>query len=257
MKEKIIKFGKSLFTNRQKKSIKNFLRDCTTIFYGRNLNKLAEIYKTDKYGSHFYTQHYQKHFSKFKYRRINLLEIGVGGYAKPQGGGQSLRMWKRYFPFGKIFSIDIYDKSFLEEWRVKIFRGSQVDKEFMTKVIKEIGRLDVIIDDGSHRNDHVIETFKIAFPLLKNGGIYVVEDTQTSYWSDFGGDRLNLDNPNTTMNFFKRLADGINYKEYARDNGYKPTYFDENTISIEFYHNLIFIFKGKNDEREIWADKRM
>ena len=102
---KTIRFIKDLFPNKFKKQVKNILRDLRTILYGRNLNKLAHIYQTDKWGSHFYTQHYQEHFRKYKYRRINLLEIGVGGYKKPQGGGQSLRMWKRYFPFGKIFSI--------------------------------------------------------------------------------------------------------------------------------------------------------
>jgi hypothetical protein len=254
--EGIIRFGKGLFTNRQKKSIKNMLRDLRTVFSGNDLNKLASIYKTDKYGSHYYTQHYQKHFEKYKYKRVNLLEIGVGGYKKPQGGGQSLRMWKRYFPFGKITSIDIYDKSFLEERRVRIFRGSQVDEAFMTDVIRKIGRPDLIIDDGSHHNAHVSETFKILFPLLKEGGIYAVEDTQTSYWPDFGGDADNLENPNTTMNFFKRLTDGLNYKEFASRNGYKPTYYDQNIISIHFYHNLIFIYKGKNDERGIWENVR-
>lgn len=248
---KIIIFLKTLFTNRQKKGMKNFLQDLKTIFYGRNLNKLASIYKTDKYGSHYYTQHYQKHLSKYKYKRVKLLEIGVGGYKKPQGGGQSLRMWKRYFPFGRIYSIDIYDKSFLNERRVKILLGSQVDREFMTNLVKDINGLDVVIDDGSHHNEHVSKTFEIVFPLLKDGGIYAVEDTQTSYWPDFGGDKDNLNNPNTTMNYFKRLADGINYKEFAKGNGYKPTYYDQNVTSIHFYHNLIIVYKGKNDERGI------
>ena len=248
---KVILFLKSLFTNKQKKSMKNMLRDLRTIFCGIHINILASIYKTDKWGSHFYTQYYQKHFSKFKYKKVKVLEIGVGGYKKPQGGGQSLRMWKRYFPFGRIFSIDIYDKSFLEERRVKIFQGSQVDRAFMNNVIKNIGELDIVIDDGSHHNEHVSETFKIVFPFLKDGGIYVVEDTQTSYWPDFGGDKDNLNNPNTTMNYFKRLTDGINYKEFAKENGFKPTYYDENTISMHFYHNLILIYKGKNDERGI------
>lgn len=249
---KIIRFIKDQFPNRQKKAAKNLLRDLTTVFCGNDLNKLASIYKTDKWGSHYYTQHYQRHFRKYKYKRVNLLEIGVGGYQKPQGGGQSLRMWKRYFPFGRIFSIDIYDKSFLEERRVKILRGSQVDRKFMTELARMIGRVDIIIDDGSHRDEHVIETFKIMFPLLKDGGIYVVEDTQTSYWPEFGGNDKDLNDSNTTMNFFKKLTDGINYKEFAERMNYQPTYYDKNIISIHFYHNLIIIYKGANEERAIW-----
>jgi hypothetical protein len=36
-----------------------------------------------------------------------MLEIGVGGYDSPISGGESLRMWKTYFPFAKIFALDI------------------------------------------------------------------------------------------------------------------------------------------------------
>lgn len=113
-------------------------------------------------------------------------------------------MWKKYFPFGSIYSVDIYDKSRLQESRIKIFRGGQVDKNFLEAISNEIEGIDLIIDDGSHLNDHVIESFKLLFPKLKDGGIYVVEDTQTSYWKHFGGDSENLNNPNTTMNFLKR-----------------------------------------------------
>lgn len=245
---RIIRFIKGLFTDRQKKSLKNFLIDLKTVFCGNDLNKLAKIYKTDKWGGHFYTKHYQKHFRKFKYKKVKLFEIGVGGYHKPQGGGQSLRMWKRYFPFGSVYSIDIYDKSFLEEKRVKIFRGSQVDSVFLDKIFSEIGSPDIIIDDGSHQNQHVIESFKILFPKLKDGGIYVVEDTQTSYWSDYGGDSKDISNPMTSMNFFKKLVDGLNFREFSPDVFYKSNYFDENIVAIHFYHNLIIIYKGKNDE---------
>ena len=49
------------------------------------------------------------------------------------------------------------------------------------------------------------------------------------------------------MNYFKNLADGLNYEEF--DNPfYRPTFFDEHIVSIHFYHNLIFIYKGLNNE---------
>ena len=78
------------------------------LIFGRSLTKLAQIYNTDKWGAHFYTPHYQRHLSKFKYKKIKLLEIGIGGYDDPRKGGESLRMWNRYFPFGTIYGVDIY-----------------------------------------------------------------------------------------------------------------------------------------------------
>lgn len=163
-------------------------------------------------------------------------------------------MWKKYFQIGNIFSIDIYDKSALQEDRIKIFQGSQVDKDFLDKVCSEIGDIDLIIDDGSHINEHVIESFKILFPKLKDGGIYVIEDTCTAYWPDYGGDASKFDNPGTSMNFFKKLTDSLNFKDFL-DPEYQPTYFDMNIISMHFYHNLIFIYKGRNEESSTAAKK--
>lgn len=240
-------FVKSKFTERQRRRIRSVINYFKSIGRTHDLTSLAKIYKSDKCGWHSYTPHYRHHLKKFKYRKINLLEIGAGGYEDIKAGGESLRMWKRYFPFGKIYSIDIYDKSFLEESRIKIFKGSQVDDAFMQEVIKTISDFDIIIDDGSHINDHVIHTFKLLFPILKNGGVYVIEDVQTSYWEDYGGDSNDLNNPKTIMSFFKNLTDSLNYKELIRP-GYQPSYFDMNIISIHFYHNLIFICKGRNTE---------
>ncbi len=231
-----------------KRKLRNIRNDIKSLGRGRNLNTLGEIYGSDKSIGHYYTKDYMTHFKAFKYKRIKLLEIGVGGYDNPNLGGESLRMWKKYFPFGLIFSIDIFDKSLLQENRVKIFKGSQRDNFFLTEVINEIGEPDLIIDDGSHINEDVIETFELLFPKLKDGGIYVVEDTQTSYWKRFGGDSDNLNNPRTMMNYFKRLTDGLNNKEFVTPN-YVQSYFDKKIISIHFYHNLIFVYKGNNNNK--------
>lgn len=244
----IKEYLKKRLSNSGRLRLKNLVNDLRATFSGSNLNKLGKIYGTDKIEGHFYTPHYMAHLKKFKYKKINLLEIGVGGYENPFDGGQSLRMWKKYFPFGRIFSLDIHDKSSLQENRIKIFKGSQVDKGFLNEVIDHIGDLDIIIDDGSHINEHVIETFTMLFPKLKIGGIYIIEDTQTSYWPDYGGDSTDLKNPKTMMNYFKNLTDSLNNQEFIIPD-YQQSYYDKNIISMHFYHNLIFIYKGNNDEK--------
>lgn len=221
--------------------------------HSRDLTRLAVIYDLDKWGRHFYTTRYSEHFRRLRSKRLNILEIGAGGHNDTHSGGASLRMWKRYFPKSMIYSIDIYDKSAIQEKRIKIFRGDQADERFLKDVCGQTGPLDIIIDDGSHIVGHVITSFRTLFPFLKDGGIYVVEDTQTSYWPDFGGDSENLDAPGTSMNFFKGLADCLNYREFLRP-GYVPTYFDMHITSIHFYHNLIFIYKGHNDEPSNMVD---
>ncbi len=209
---------------------------------------LGEFFRTDKWNSHWYLKHYQYYFKPLRRKKLNLLEIGAGGYEDPQHGGKSLRMWKAFFPKAMIYSIDIYDKRALQENRIRIFQGSQADEAFLRKIAAEIGRLDIVIDDGSHDNAHVIKTFRTLFPLLAEDGIYVVEDTQTSYWPGFGGTSENLNETETIMGYFKSLTDGLNHAELLKP-GFQAGYLDLWIKSIHFYHNLIFVIKGRNDEK--------
>jgi len=222
---------KKMLSDSQLKALKHTVY---SLLYRNNLRKMAVAFGTDKEGSHFYARHYQHHFRHLRRSNIKLLEIGIGGYQDPRTGGNSLRMWKAYFTKGKIFGIDIYDKTYHNEKRIKTFMGSQTDEAFLRNVVAEIGGIDIVIDDGSHYNDHVIKTFKVLFPLLNSTGIYVIEDLQTSYWDEVKGQKW-----------------GFAVDEYI------PTYFDKNITSIHFYHNLAFIYKGINNETSNMLGKRV
>lgn len=153
---------KARLNGQQRSDLRKVLTALLPPFLAGDLNFLAKITATDKGITHHYTQHYMTHFRRFRRRKIKMLEIGVGGYGSPTEGGESLRMWKKYFPHGEIYAVDIYDKSPLQESRIKIFQGSQVDRAFMERVADDHGPFDIIIDDGSHVNGHVIETFRNA-----------------------------------------------------------------------------------------------
>jgi hypothetical protein len=211
-----------------------------------DLCRLAEHFKTDKWGTHRYAQHYQRHLEHLKNDTFNLLEIGIGGYSRAGQGGASLRMWKHFFAGAAIYGMDIQDKSFVDEERIVTFVGDQSDPDSLRAVADKIGRLDVIIDDGSHLSPHVKTTFETLFPLLADGGIYAVEDTQTSYWPEWQGSEDRND-PATSMSMLKALADGVNYEEYV-DADFEPSYSDRNVVAVHFYHNLVIIEKGTNAE---------
>lgn len=210
-----------------------------------DLNRLALLFGTDKWGMHWYTQHYHRYFKSLRNKRLNVLEIGVGGYDLSDSGAESLRMWKAYFRKSRIVGIDLYDKSQLREHRIDIRQCDQTDSEALSKLSSEYGGFDIIIDDGSHLNEHVVKTFQLLFPALRTGGIYVVEDTQTAYWPTWGG---GIGTPDNSMAFFKGLADGLNYAEYPIAK-YRPNYFDQNVVEVAFFHNIIFICKGNNNEK--------
>ena len=132
-------------------------------YQGGGLKRLAQLHGTDKIFGHDYIEVYENHFQKFRKLPVNFLEIGVGGYDDPEAGGQSLRMWKDYFRKGTIHAIDIYDKSTHQESRIKIFQGSQADAGFLEKLHQDCGDFDLIIDDGSHLNEHITAPSKYYF----------------------------------------------------------------------------------------------
>ncbi|HEY5381009.1 MAG TPA: class I SAM-dependent methyltransferase [Acidobacteriaceae bacterium] len=215
------------------------------VVYRDDLNRLAPLYGTDKWGSHWYTPHYQRYLGPLRKQHLNLLEIGVGGEAMVDYGGASLRMWKRFFPNARIVGIDIFDKRHFSEPRIDVRICDQTDAQALRKLSEEYGGFDIIIDDGSHVNEHVIGTFRTLFPLLRPNGIYAIEDTQTSYWPSYGGGRAK---PDTLLNFFKGLTDCLNYAEYSSD-GYMPDSFERSIVEMAFFHNLVIVRKGINDER--------
>lgn len=227
------------------RSFRLFTRKLRSIFVSHDLTRLARLHKTDKAGGHRYTPHYQRMFEARRRERLVVLEIGIGGYRDPHAGGESLRMWKHFFPHSLIAGIDLHEKVLPPDPRIRVFRGSQGDEAFLRRVAESLGGIDIVIDDGSHRNQHVLETFRILFPLLRDGGIYAVEDTQTSYWPSMGGDSVDLANPRTQMAFFKSLADGLNHAEMLLP-GRVPGYFELHVCAVHFFHNLVFVEKGDN-----------
>lgn len=174
----------------------------------RNLELLAIKHGTDKWAQG-YIPHYQQHFGHLRRKRLNLLEIGIGTTGA-RGGGDSLRMWREFFPRATIWGVDIKDKSAHAERRINILQGDQNDPAFLRSVAAKIGSLNIVIDDGSHINEHVLTSFSTLFPLLASGGVYVIEDLVTAYYPKFGGDWGHLNNPGTSMNLLKRLCDSVN-----------------------------------------------
>lgn len=213
---------------------------------GMTLSELAEEFGSDKWGVHRYTPHYERHLSHLRERKMVVIELGIGGYAREKQGGASLNMWKWFFPRAQIIGVDIEDKSFVNQPRIQVFQGSQTDRRLMRRIVTRYGAPTIVIDDGSHQPPHVIKSFQILFPLLADGGVYVIEDIQTSYWPQWKGS-IDLNDPDTSMALVKRLIDGLNYEEFLPED-YEPTYTDLHIVAVHCYHNLVVIEKGDNRE---------
>ncbi|RMF37803.1 MAG: tetratricopeptide repeat protein [Alphaproteobacteria bacterium] len=208
------------------------------------LTELAIRHGTDKFGFHDYTPNYWQLFRDWRERPVRMLEIGVGGYADSDRGGESLAMWRDFFPEGRILGIDIQEKQLDLGPRVAIRQGSQVDPEFMHGLEAEFGPFDIIVDDGSHRNEHVIETFELMFPGLASPGIYVVEDTQTAFHPRFGGS-LELTQPNS-VGYFADLFVRVDHMEIDAFHGGGPDPVASTVRAMHRFHNMIAVEKGDN-----------
>jgi len=220
-------------------------------WFGAGLSLLAALYGTDKFGEHEYTPVYEDLMRASRRRPVRLLEVGVGGYAGALGG-ESLRMWASYFRRGRITGIDVYDKRALSGGRVTVIQCSQVDEPKLTPVARAQGPFDFIIDDGSHLNAHQIETFCILWPHVRDGGIYIVEDVQTSYWPSYGGGPLGTPGyQKSCMQWFKERVDSVNLPEFLQP---APGGLDAGVASIAFHHNLIVL---KKDLAERYSNARL
>ncbi|MBZ4319372.1 class I SAM-dependent methyltransferase [Streptomyces huiliensis] len=215
----------------------------------RSLDELAVRFGSDKWGGHWYTPHYDRYFAPLRNDPVTLLEIGIGGYDAPDQGGASLRMWKHYFRRGTVYGLDIYEKHGIAEPRLHPLRGDQGDPAYLEGLAAETGPFDIVIDDGSHLNHHVLTSFGSLFRHLRPGGLYVIEDTQTAYWPGWGGNAADLTDAGTSMGFVKTLLDGLNHQERPETPGQEPSYTDRHIAAVHVHHNLVVIEKALNAEQ--------
>lgn len=115
-------------------------------------NKGAIVHKW-----HHYIPLYDRYFSSFRGRKMRFLEIGVSN-------GGSLQMWRKYFGDDAIiFGIDTDPKcETLNGLAGQVRIGSQTDHGFLESVLKEMGGVDIVLDDGSHHMEHTSAYIRIS-----------------------------------------------------------------------------------------------
>lgn len=117
---------------------------------------------------------YQTYFGPSRGLVRQVLEIGVLR-------GQSLRMWKEYFPAATVWGLDIDPATQIHGVpNLHTVCGSQIDPMALAAVAGR-GPLDIVIDDGSHVVDHMLESLRLLWPRVVPGGFYVIEDTHATH----------------------------------------------------------------------------
>ena len=119
---------------------------------------------------------YDRLLSEYIGKPITFVEIGILD-------GGSLFMWREFFgKDARIIGVELNPDA--TKWRkhgFEIFIGDQSNPHFWVEFFKEVGHIDVLLDDGGHRNDQQIVTVHSSLPYILDGGLIIIEDTQTSF----------------------------------------------------------------------------
>ncbi len=150
-------------------------------------------------------------------------------------------MWRDLFgQHARIIGVDLNPEALKwKEHGFEIYIGNQSDPRFWRDFYKEVGPIDLLIDDGGHTNRQQIVTAINALPNMNPGGIVIIEDTDTSFSKEFG-------NPSkfSFLNFSKNFVDSL-YKcnQDPKRNGKSGS----NLESITFYDSMV-VFEMKSQE---------
>ncbi len=184
---------------------------------------------------HHYIPLYDRYFSSFRGKKVRFLEIGVSN-------GGSLQMWRKYFGEDAIiFGIDINPEcESLNGSAAQVRIGSQADNVFLESVVKEMGGVDIVLDDGSHHMKHLSTTLEYLFPKLSYGGIYMIEDLHTAYWERFGGGYR------SKSNFFRFVMDLIDdMHHWYHTNNVKHAAVSGECSGIHIHDSIVVFDKNR------------
>jgi cephalosporin hydroxylase len=196
-----------------------------------------------KWGHYF--KIYDTHFQRFRGNSPSVLEIGI------RKGG-SLQIWREYFGAGsRVIGVDIDPECrALEEDGFEVFIGDQGDPAFLLDIVEQVGPFDIVIDDGSHRMDDLRTSFATLFPILKSGGLYMVEDAHTCYMADFDG---GYRKPGTFIENAKTIIDQM-HAFYSEDHSsFAPNALSVTVNAVHFYDSIVVIEKNNRYDESTGA----
>lgn len=167
------------------------------------LDRVANKCGTDK-GSrapmgHGYSRWYETLFAARRTEPLRLLEIGIGH------GANSLRLWESWLPNADIVGADIRPE--LIDRTSGRWRAIQCDCGKLADLAEKFSgaAFDVIIDDGSHREEDVFTALNFFWTKLNEGGFYAIEDLSCSTADYFTDLAPRVEPPSAIKSFADRL----------------------------------------------------
>ncbi len=226
-----------------------------------SLTELLQRSLSDKYSRHHYEHYYERWLAPYRHKvNLSFLEIGADQ-------GASMAFWSDYFTspsqiVGLAYGISSegVESKAHNYSHVHIVRGDQSNVTAMNE-LKHLGPYDVIVDDGSHVPGHVIfSLFHLWSSSIKPGGMYIIEDLETSYWPDgesiYGyelrGTGIGQSPRSNVVEKVKQLVDVLD-RNLIGANASELTVLpgDDQLCSVEFGRNLLALRKCNALEMEL------
>ena len=182
---------------------------------------------------------YHRHLERFRGRAITLVEIGVYH-------GGSLQMWRHYLgPMARIIGVDIEPRAAtLATPELEIVIGDQAEPAFLARLARQVGRIDVLIDDGGHTMQQQLQTFMALYPAVAHDGVYLVEDLHTSYWREYGGAYRGQF---SFLELTKTLIDQLNAWHSRDAHSFVVDGYTQSTGSMHYYDSVLVIEKRRRE----------
>eukprot|EP01062_Namystynia_karyoxenos_P040244 TRINITY_DN29363_c0_g1_i1.p2 TRINITY_DN29363_c0_g1~~TRINITY_DN29363_c0_g1_i1.p2 ORF type:complete len:308 (+),score=60.14 TRINITY_DN29363_c0_g1_i1:69-992(+) len=167
---------------------------CGTARGLRSMEEIGATLASDKVMVHRYHRAYVPHLEPRRGEALRVLEIGLGCEGL-KDIGLGVRLWGEYLPRATLHVVEYNEpclRGFVERNRAKrwgprgglhVHTGDQSNLTFLARLAAQSGPWDVVVDDGSHESDHQIASFTALWPHVAPGGLYAIEDLQTSFWA--------------------------------------------------------------------------
>jgi hypothetical protein len=205
--------------------------------------------KSDKIQHHGYHRIYPWFLNNFLHiEKVNILEIGVDEQ-------NSIHLWIDFFKDSEVTVMDIDDKNVENVKFVKLDQSSK--NELENYAINNLNSHHLIIDDGSHVPEHQMMTLVHLWKTLKPGGVYIVEDVETSYWgrSSIYGYNFNSNNNSFVSRVIKKVEKVNSEFYHSKEKRTKDRLFNELMNEVEivsFAYNCIILVKKNNEFAEYY-----
>ena len=204
-----------------------------------SLADLVECWEKSPFPSMKVTSYFPVYANLFQHLRgtdCTFIETGILD-------GGSLHMWRKWLgDKARIIGIDLNPEA--AKWRdagFEIFIGDQGDPDFWSSCFKNIGKFDVLLDDGGHQSFQQIVTVIEALKVENDKCLIVVEDTHSCFMNEFS-----KHGKNSFLEYCKAATDCVlgrafplYPKQFPLLQNKEQINFFKSVLSIQFFTSIV------------------